>query len=397
MTPDPHGAFWYRDPNPAAPRDGPLRGLTLGVKDNVDVAGMPTTAGLAAMAARIATADAPCVAGLRAAGAVILGKTAMHEGAFGATTDTPRLCHNPARFGFTPGGSSGGSAAAVAAGLCDLALGTDTMGSLRIPAAYCGVVGLKPTAGLVPRSGVVALSPTLDHVGVLAATPRLAARGLDAMVAEDAADAASRPAPLGWHAVPASALAVQGLRIGLPVPAQQAAMDPALRTAWEQAAATLRAHGAVVQPIAMPGWDAGSTRRAGLLLIEAEAAALYPDMIDDAEAASPAFRAALAYGRDAGSVRLARALARLAEARAAWLRALDACDALLLPTAPQRAFAHGGRAPADQAEFCAPANIAGLPALSIPWPAPDGGLPCAVQLVGAPFAEALLVGIAERL
>lgn len=396
VTSDPHGAFWYRDPDPASPREGPLRGLTLGVKDNTDVAGMPTTAGLAAFAGRMATADAPCVAGLRAAGAIILGKTAMHEGAFGATTDTPRLCHNPHRFGFTPGGSSGGSGAAVAAGLCDLALGTDTMGSVRIPAAYCGVVGLKPTAGLVPRTGVVPLSPTLDHVGMLAATPRLAARGLEAMVAEDAADAASRPAPPGWRAVPAAALALQGLRIGLPVPALEAAMDPALRTAWDQAADRLRAQGAQVEPVAMPGWDAAATRRAGLLVIEAEAAALYPDMIDDAAAASAGFRAALAYGRDAGSVRLARALLRLAEARAAWLRALDTWDALLLPTAPQRAFAHGGRAPADQADFTAPANIAGLPALSLPWTAPDGGMPCAVQLVGRPFAEAVLVGIAER-
>ncbi len=389
------GIFWHHAPQPAQPAEGPLAGLTLAVKDNLDVAGMPTTAGFAGYAGRIAKQDAPAVAGLRRVGVVILGKVAMHEGALGATTDVPRLCHNPLRQGFTPGGSSGGSGAAVAAGFADLAIGTDTMGSVRIPAAYCGVVGLKPTTGVVSRHGVVPLSPALDHVGMLARTPRLAALGVEAMAGEDARDPASRPAPRGWRAVPHAAATLHGLRIGLPAPIQAAPMEDALRIAWDQAAARLRDLGADVRPVDVPGWDPGATRRAGLLLIEAEAAALHADLLASPDGATQAFRAALAYGRDAGTVRLARALFRLAEVRAGGLRALDACDALLLPTAPQRAFAHGTPAPADQADFTALANIAGLPAIAIPWPAE--GLPASVQLVGHAWDEARLVGVAEAL
>jgi len=393
------GAFWALDPKAAAitPPAGPLSGVALGVKDNLDVAGLPTTAGIAAFRGRIATADAPAVAGLRRAGAVILGKLAMHEGALGATTDTPGFgrCMNPLREGYTPGGSSGGSGAAVAAGFVTLAIGTDTMGSVRIPAAYCGVVGLKPTAGLVSRHGVVPLSPSLDHVGMLAATPRLVALGLEAMVGEDPADPMSRPTPPGWHAVPRAMPNMGKLRLGLPRPVLDAPMEPAIRSAWDEAIAVAGGMGVEVVELDLAGWNPGAARRAGLLLIEAEAAALHADLIENVDAASPGFRAALAYGRDAGTTRLIRAMYRLSEVRAAMLRAVDACDALLLPTAPQRAFAHGTPAPADQADFCAPANIAGLPAIAFPWPAADGGLPCSMQLIGRPHEEARLVALAE--
>ncbi|MGG5819402.1 amidase [Falsiroseomonas sp. HW251] len=389
---DPHDIFWHHAPQSGGA--GPLAGLRLAVKDNVDVAGMPTSAGFAGMH-RIPDQDAPCVAALRAAGIAILGKVAMHEGALGATTDVPRLCHNPLRHGFTPGGSSGGSGAAIAAGLADLAIGTDTMGSVRIPAAYCGVTGIKPTAGLISRHGVVPLSPSLDHVGMLARTPRLAARGLEAMVTDDPRDPACRPAPAGWRAVPDAAPTMHGLRIGLPEPVLVAPLEKAIRDAWDDAAQRLRHLGATVVPVAVPGWDPGAVRRAGLLLIEAEAAALHEALIADPAATSPGFRAALQYGRDAGAVRLARATFRLAEARAGALRALDTCDALLMPTAPQRAFAFGMPTPPDQADFTALANIAGLPAIAIPWPADD--LPASVQLVGRAHAEALLTGLAEAL
>ena len=227
------------------------------------------------------------------------------------------------------------------------------------------------------------------------ATPRLAARGLVAMVGDDPRDPASRPAPKGWTAIPDSAPTLHGMRIGLPQPVVDAPMEAALRTAWDQAAMRLRDLGAIVTPVDVPGWNPGATRRAGLLLVEAEAAALHESLIADPAATSPGFRAALQYGRDAGTVRLARAQFRLAEARAGILRALDSCDAVLMPTAPQRAFAFGTPTPPDQADFSAIANVAGLPALAIPWPA--DGLPASVQLVSRPYAEALLLGLAEAL
>jgi len=399
------GIFWHLAPqlpdrSPALAGAGQgwgMQGTTVAIKDNIHVAGMPTTAGFAPHATPIATEDAPAISALRRAGATLLGKVAMHEGALGATTDTPRLCHNPLRPGFTPGGSSGGSGAAVAAGFADLAIGTDTMGSVRIPAAYCGVVGLKPTAGLVSRTGVVPLSPTLDTVGTLARTPRLAARGLEAIATDDPSDPACRPAPRGWRAVPDAPMTIHGLRIGLPQPVLDAPMQAVIRAAWDSAADRLRDLGAIVTAVPVPGWELGRTRRAGLLLVEAEAAALHEALLTEPDAVTPAFRAALAYGRDAGAVRLARAGFRLAEARAGILRALDTQDFLLMPTAPQRAFPHGTPPPADQADFTAIANVAGLPALALPWPAADGDLPCSVQFVSRAYADSLLVAVAEAM
>src|SRR5271170_6107307 len=177
-------------------RRGPLDGMPIAIKDNIDVAGLPTSNGFGGAPWRMPTADAEVVRRLRAAGAVILGKLNMHEGALGATNDNPHWGRaiNPHRAGFTPGGSSGGSGVAVAAGMCAAAPGTDTGGSVRLPAAYCGVVGLKPSYGMVSTRGVVPLSYTLDHVGPLTRTVEDAALMLRAMAGFDPACPDSRAA-----------------------------------------------------------------------------------------------------------------------------------------------------------------------------------------------------------
>lgn len=378
---------------------GPFDGVPIAVKDNIDVAGLPTTAGLAAYRDRVAMRDAPCVARLRAAGLVILGKLALHEGALGATTDTPGFgrCQNPLKIGLTPGGSSGGSGAAVAAGFVPWALGTDTLGSVRIPAAYCGVVGLKPSEGLVSRSGVVPLSTTLDTVGVLArdAADAVALAGL--MAGEDIADPLSVPVPAGWSTEPRTPLALKSLRLGVPTAIGHVAVEPALLAALDEAVDRLRGAGATVVSLDISDWEPGATRRAGLLLAEAEGAVAHAALIDDASAASSAYRSALAYGRAASSTKLVAALDRLLRVRAGARRALRTVDALVLPTAPQRAFAHGAEAPDNQADLTALASVAGLPALAIPLTAPDGGLPASLQIVGRPFEEARLLAIAMAL
>src|SRR5262245_35584175 len=180
-TLDPFGAFVDRAATSSGvPSQGPLAGLRLGVKDNIAVAGLKWTAGLPLFADRIAEHDAPCVAALRAAGAEVVGTVATDSAGFGMMT--PGVI-NPLAADRTVGGSSGGSAAAVAAKLADIALGTDTAGSVRVPAACCGLYGLKPTCGRISLDGVTPLSRSFDHVGILAADLNVLARTTDVLLA----------------------------------------------------------------------------------------------------------------------------------------------------------------------------------------------------------------------
>jgi aspartyl-tRNA(Asn)/glutamyl-tRNA(Gln) amidotransferase subunit A len=345
-------------------------GLRLAVKDNIDVAGMPCAAGMESLRGRIARRDALCVARLKAAGYTVVGKTLMDEAAFGARGDNPWFgrCHNPRRHGFTPGGSSAGSAAAVAAGLCDAALGTDTLGSVRIPASYCGVVGYVPEGRAIPAAGVQPLAPEFDRVGVLACSVADAAR-----VATIAADTSLPPRA--------------GARVGW-IPAASAI--PPIGKALEQAARRLQAH--KVEP---PPFDWGALRRAALLLTEHEGARLYSALLDDpASAISPELRAALEYGRAAGAERLARAGAIVAQSTAWLADVLRSCEVLLLPTTPHTAFAFDDPTPPSQADFTVPASVAALSAITVPAGA-AGGLPFGLQLVGRD--DAAVLGVAERL
>lgn len=383
----------------AGPALGPLDGVTLGVKDNIDVAGLPTTAGFGAFRTRVAERDAAVVRRLRRAGAVILGKLNMHEGALGATTDNPAYgrCANPLAPGCTPGGSSGGSGAAVAGGLAAVSLGSDTMGSVRIPAAYCGVWGLKPTAGLVGRSGGVPLSWTLDTIGPLARGAVDLSALIEVMAGADADDPRSLDAPQGWTArVEGCDLA--GLALGLPSAVDAVPCEPAVRAAFAALVDRLRAAGAAVRAVDIPGWDPGAVRRAGLLVSEAEVGALLGPRLDaDPAGFSAPFRNLVDYGRRASAERLAGAYHRLDTVGLAARRALAGFDALLLPTTPHRAFPHGQPAPASQADFTALANAAGLPAVAFPIPCPAGGPPASAQLVGGRFREGRLLSIADAM
>ncbi|MCC5974722.1 MAG: amidase [Rubellimicrobium sp.] len=374
--------------------EGTLSGMAVAVKDNIAVAGLPRTDGTRAFAGRVSERDAVVVARLRAAGAEVIGTLNMHEGALGATTDNPfwGRCDNPAAPGHTPGGSSGGSAAAVAAGIVPATLGTDTMGSVRIPAAYCGIWGLKPTKGLVPLTGLSHLSWTLDTIGPLAETPCDLARVLRVIAGPDKDDPDSVPPPDGWDA----AVLPERIRLGMPDWEHLAACEPAVRDGFR--AFLARLEGVELVPVTIPGWSPGALRRAGLLVAEAEAGHLIGAEIDaKPDGFSEGFRAAIAFGRTAPGSKLAAAYRALHRAGIAARRALAGLDALILPTAPQRAFAHGHPAPANQADFTALANVAGLPALAFPIPAPDGGLPCSAQLVGPAFSDLALIAMAECL
>ena len=218
---------------------GALAGRVIAVKDNIDSAGQRTTLGSRFHAERIANDDAEVVRRLRRAGAVVIGKTNLHELAFGATTQNPHYgsCRNPWDPETIPGGSSGGSGVAVAADMCDAALGTDTGGSVRIPAALTGIVGLRPTVGRISNRGVEPVAPQLDTVGPMARTVVEAARLYEAIAGYDPEDELSvdRPVESWCNALPRG---LGGLRIGIPGPGFFDGIDPDVRQAAQSAAKT---------------------------------------------------------------------------------------------------------------------------------------------------------------
>lgn len=369
-----------------------LEGVPVAVKDNLDVAGLPTTAGMATRRGRIAARDAGAVARLRAAGCVILGKLNMHEAALGADNDNPHFgaCHNPHRIGHTPGGSSGGSAAAVAAGLAAASLGSDSMGSVRIPASYCGVFGLKPSRGLVSTAGSVKVSSRLDHVGPLARSARDLGALLAVLAGYDPGCPASRPLALA-PAVPGP------LRIGV-LRLPMLPLEADIAADFERGLALLAALGHALEPIDCGAFEPGPARRAGLLVCELEMLAEHAeDWTHSRDLFSPALAAMLAFAERQGASALGRALARIDQARVNLQRWLAPFDLLVAPTTPQRAFAFGSAVPANQADFTCLASFAGLPALSLPLPVAAGALPLGMQLVGPHGADLRLLALAEAL
>jgi aspartyl-tRNA(Asn)/glutamyl-tRNA(Gln) amidotransferase subunit A len=337
---------------------GPLDGVPVALKDNIDLAGVPTTAGVGARRGRVARTDAESVRRLKAAGAVILGKLNLHEGAHGATNANLAFgaCINPHREGHTPGGSSGGSAAATAAGLCAAALGTDTLGSIRMPASFCGVVGFKPTRGLVSTDGVVPLARMLDHVGPIA--PRV----------EDlfpVLEAICEPVPGREDAGRAG-----GLRLGRLVDFAQRggmALDPEVAAGYESALGVLRDLGAQVIDVSLDGFDALVVRAAALQVIESELAGVYADdLARDPEGFSEALRSAARSGLAHGSAALASARAAIDAVRAVAERLFGRVDALLTPTTPCTSFRFDGEVPRTLSVYTAFANYVGAPSVSVP-------------------------------
>ncbi|WP_419908228.1 amidase [Hoeflea sp.] len=377
---------------------GPLDGQTLAIKDNIAVADMPWTAGLGAWRDRTAGTESPVVARLRAAGAIPLAMVNMHEGALGATTDNPHYgrTRNPLDPERTPGGSSGGSAAAIAAGFTDVALGSDTMGSVRIPAAYCGLTGLKPTRGLVPRTGTTHLSPTLDAIGPLARDVATLRELILVMAGPDRGDPLSVGLPQDWHSRRPDADLAR-LCIGVPKQIGEVDCEPQILGGLEQSKSGLAHLGCTVVDIDLEGWSPGHARRGGLLVAEAEGAVELAEALAQPgpEAVSDELRALMDYGRALTSDRLTAGYIRIQQAAAAAARAFSEVDVILMPTAPQRAFPHDVPAPANQADFTSLANFYGGPALAVPVPA--DGLPASVQLVGRPFAEPMLMTLGADL
>jgi aspartyl-tRNA(Asn)/glutamyl-tRNA(Gln) amidotransferase subunit A len=401
---------------------GPLAGVPVALKDNLCTRGIPTTCGSKILEGWRPPYDATVVERLRGAGAIALGKTNMDEFAMGSSTENSAFgpTHNPRRLDRVPGGSSGGSAAAVAAGFAPLGLGSDTGGSIRQPAALCGVVGMKPTYGRVSRYGLVAFASSLDQIGPFAASVADAALLFDVIAGHDPCDTTSlrTVSPPTLDDLEAG---VEGVRVGLcPDLIEGCAPDVAARV--YEAADALRAAGAKVDEVCIPEFSYGLS--AYYLIAPAEASsnlARYDGVryglrvdADDAGAMNTATRTAGfgaevkrrimlgTYALSAGYYDAYYAQAQRVRTMVvqAFERAYAGVDVLLGATAPTTAFPLGDKVDDPMAmymnDICTiPSNLAGHPAISVPFGAGADGLPVGVQVLAPALEEGLLFRVAR--
>jgi aspartyl-tRNA(Asn)/glutamyl-tRNA(Gln) amidotransferase subunit A len=378
---------------------GPLHGIPMALKDLIDVAGMATTASSRVRSGHRAEADSTVAARLAAAGAVLVGKTHTHEFAFGLTTPQTRNAWDPGRVA---GGSSGGSAVAVASGAATFALGTDTGGSIRVPAALNGVVGLKPTYGLIPRHGVTSLSWSLDHVGPITRTVEDAALVLSALAGHDPRDPASLITAAADYR-PAAGADLAGLRIGLPRNYYFDHVDAEVEAVVRNAAGQLRALGARLVEIDIPMTRYIQATQWGLMVPEATA---YHE--GSLRTVPELYEADVRVLLEAGELMSAgdylRAQRSRTLMRAEWARMFEEVDVIAAPTVPMTAvkadqdsvsWSDGTAESVSDAyvRLSAPANITGVPALSVPAGHDSAGMPIGLQLLGRPLGERVLLRV----
>jgi aspartyl-tRNA(Asn)/glutamyl-tRNA(Gln) amidotransferase subunit A len=404
----------------------PLLGVPIALKDNLCTRGLKTTAGSRILERYIPPYTATAVDRLVAAGAVIVGKTNCDEFAMGSSTENSAFgpTRNPWSLGRTPGGSSGGSAAAVAARMVPLALGSDTGGSIRQPAALCGVVGLKPTYGRVSRYGLLAFASSLDQIGPFATSVADAALALQVIAGQDPRDATCTTAATDDY-VGALTGRVEGVRIGVPraLVSEEAGVHPEIRIAFEQAVVTLREQGAEIVDVALP--HSAHAIPVYYLIATAEAssnlarydgvrygyrapdAATLGDMYDRTRdmGFGPEVKRRILLGTYVLSAGYYDAYYLKAQQVRTLIRrdydvALQAVDVIAMPTSPTPAFPLGERMDdplqmylADV--FTVAANLAGLPAISIPCGFTEARLPCSLQLTGRAMDEATVLRVAD--
>jgi aspartyl-tRNA(Asn)/glutamyl-tRNA(Gln) amidotransferase subunit A len=361
---------------------GPLHGVPVAIKDLIDMAGVPTTFASRAGSPRLAEIDAVLVRNLKQAGAIILGKTNLLEYAYGAVHPDFGQTNNPWDPRRTSGGSSGGSAAAVAAGLCFAAVGTDTGGSIRIPASYCGVVGLKPSFGRVSLEGVQALSPSLDHAGPLARSCADAALVLEGMTGTPV------------HVQRAD---LSGLRIGIMHhPDADRFLQTEVQAHFDRVVGDLKRAGAYVRPMQVPELE--MARETLIAIIEPEASLIHRDLLRKQPADfSDITRAQLEAGFGVSAVDYLGALQVRERLTVEFQRVFENIDAILSPSVPWVAPAEdppvGGEEGAGEMMYSGIYNLVGLPAVSVPCGMSSEGLPSGLQIVTSWHKDELALSI----
>jgi aspartyl-tRNA(Asn)/glutamyl-tRNA(Gln) amidotransferase subunit A len=384
---------------------GPLHGIPIALKDLCSTRGIRTTGGSKILADHVPDFDSTVWARLAAAGAILLGKLNLHEFAAGVTNSNPHwgICRNPYNLERIPGGSSGGSAAAIVARLAAATIGTDTGGSIRIPAAFCGCVGMKQTWSRVSRYGVLPLADSLDHAGPITRTVRDAALMLQMIAGHDPDDATSSHEPVPDYAA-ACGREIKGMKVGV-IRELRTDLSDAVAASFDPALAKLRELGADVNEVSLPAIDQVSAVVTTITFAEAAAYHL-PWLRTRAGDYGRDVRRALEAGMLMPAVHYIRAQRARAQRLAQALAALDRCDVLVAPTTaiPAPRIHSGANAlmpngdPVDMVaailRFTAPFNVTGQPALALPTGLAPDGLPLSMQIIGRPFDETTVFQVA---
>lgn len=372
----------------------PLAGVPVAVKDLMAVSGFKLTAGSGRIVTEPSRVDADAVARLREAGAIVVGTTNLHELAYGITSANPHYgtVQNPASPEHSAGGSSGGSAAAVAAGIVDIAVGTDTAGSIRIPAACCGVVGFKPTYDLISRRGALDLGPSLDHLGPLAKDVSSAALAFSIMAGLTAQ-------------TPNAPASMQGIRVGIPSSYFFDPLSIPVEQALDRALQKMLKDGAQLVPVDIPGIQNSPAIQLATLCPEATAIH-WQRLVSEPDSLGEDVRVRLEIGQFFPGLWYTRAQGQRQQLANAMMQAFQTVDVLVTPTLRTTAPAHGATGVTIKGQslplhgaitsLTLPFNLTGMPAISLPCGADDTGLPIGLQLAAWRYQDWMLLNIAAR-